>query len=485
MSSNKSLTKNSIFYLIYNVLNVIFPFVTGIYVAHVLLPDNIGQVETARNLAQYFIILSFLGIPTYGLREISKVRNDKEKLSILYSELFCINGISTLIFLSVYILLIFLVPIYRERLVLFLIAGIGIFLNFFNNSWLYEGLEKFSYIAIRNIIFKAASFILLLIFVKSENDYINYAIITVVGTAGNYLINMIGVHRYVTFSFREINLLRHMKSIMYLVVVNLAIEIYSLIDVTMLGFMCNDENVTFYAYGQKIYKVLLHIINTFTVVLVPRIAFYFKENKIDEFNRLLTKTLTIILLIAIPAIIGIWFTADYLLTAVYGADYSASVLVLKILSLILVVSPIGYLLGSRVLLVTGNEKKMIIPVGIGAIVNVILNAILIYYFMETGAALASLISEFVVMAIYLFLGRKFVSLQKEVLFDSLYKILIASALMILFLVMVSFLPLNEFLITLIKIIGAIIIYSISLLLLKEPNIYAVLKKIMKKVQRNG
>ena len=98
----KSLTKNSLFYMLYNILNVIFPFFTGIYVARILLPDNIGIVETARNLAQYFVIFSFLGIPTYGLREISKARKNREELNKIYSELIVINTISTIIFLFLY-----------------------------------------------------------------------------------------------------------------------------------------------------------------------------------------------------------------------------------------------------------------------------------------------------------------------------------------------------------------------------------------------
>ena len=98
----KSISKNSIYYIIYNLLNIIFPLITGIYVSHVLLSSSIGEVEAARNLAQYFVILAFLGIPTYGLREIAKVRNNKEELSKVFSELTIINAVSTTIFLGIY-----------------------------------------------------------------------------------------------------------------------------------------------------------------------------------------------------------------------------------------------------------------------------------------------------------------------------------------------------------------------------------------------
>lgn len=88
MAKEKSLTKNSIYYVLYNTLNILFPFLTGIYVSRVLLPNDIGTIRYAQNTAQYFVILSFLGIPTYGMREISKSRNNRNVVNQIFSELF-------------------------------------------------------------------------------------------------------------------------------------------------------------------------------------------------------------------------------------------------------------------------------------------------------------------------------------------------------------------------------------------------------------
>ena len=406
LKKKKSLSANSFFYLIYTILNVFFPLATGIYVTRVLFPDTIGSVETARNLVQYFSILAFLGIPTYGLREIAKIRKDKSKLNKLVTELFIINTISTTVFTLIYIALIFSVPVYRNNLSLYLITGIAIILNFFNISWLYEGLEEFKFISIRNILFKALAFILLVILVKSESDYLTYALITVIGTSGNFILDIMFAPKKVKFTRHELNLKQHMKPIMFLVVVNLAIEIYSLIDITMLSFMTDSETVAFYSYGAKINKLLLQVVNTFTIVIIPRIAFYYKEGRKEEYNNLLTNTLLIIVIITIPMIVGIWFVSDYMLTALYGDAYIRSSYVLKILCFILLVSPIGYLLGSRVMLTTENENKMFIPVTIGAVANIILNAILISFYDEKGAAIASLVSEFIILVVYLYISHK-------------------------------------------------------------------------------
>ncbi len=479
----KSIAKNSIFYLIYNVLNVLFPFITGIYVARVLLPDVIGQVAYAQNIASYFVILAFLGIPTYGLREIAKVRNSYGKLSKVYSELCVINFISTVFFLSAYTVLVFSVPSFRDNYPLYLITGGAIALNALNNSWLYEGLEEFSFISIRNIVFKLLSFILLIIFVRGTEDYLIYAAVTVIGTAGNYILNVLHAKKFVKFTLRGLNFRQHMKPILMLVAVNLAIEIYTLVDTTMLGIFCRDSNVAFYSYGSKINRILLQIVNTFTMVIVPRISYCYKEKNFEEYNMLLTKTLKVIVLIAVPMIIGIQFVADFAMCAIYGDIYINSAYVLRILSCVLLISPIGYLLGSRVLLVADREKFMIVSVGAGAVANIIGNLILIPIYAEYGAAIASVIGEAIVMIVYIAFGRKFFRLQSFI--PTMLKIAVSGGIATAYLFLCHFLIPIEWVKAVAEIVGAIVVYGMCLIISREPMITGVLGKITGKFKRRS
>lgn len=471
----KSLTKNSIFYLAYEVLNVLFPFLTGMYVARVLLPESIGQVAYAKNIAQYFVIFSFLGLPTYGMREVAKARKDQDELNRLYTELMIINAISTSFFLAAYVILIFYVPGFRENISLFLVVGLSIVLNFLNNSWLYTGLEEFPYISFRNFIFKVLAFVLLVLLVRDQNDYMEYAAITVIGTAGNYIMNMAHAPKFVSLNFHGLNLKRHMRPILLLVVVNLAIEIYTLVDTTMLGIFCNDENVAFYTYGSRINKILLQVVNSFTMVLVPRISSYYKEGRMNEFNSLLTKVFKLIFLLALPMIIGIQFTGNFLVTAIYGDVYIDSAYVLKILSMVLLFSPLGYLLGSRVLLAAGQESKMVFCVGAGAVVNIVCNSLLIPYYQEIGAAIASVIGEVIVMVLYIWHGQKIFKLGKVRI--SIIKIVAASGFMACYLFIIALLGLDGWLKTGIQIFGAIIVYGVILILEREPLVWDVLNKV--------
>ena len=481
MSEKKSLSKSGAYYLVYNVLNMAFPFMTGLYVARTLLPSNIGEVVAAQNLATYFCILAFLGIPTYGLREIAKTRNSREERNKVFSELYVINLISTVFFTIVYFVLIGLVPVYRQNFILYAIVGLSIALNSFNITWLYEGLEEFRFISVRNIVFKSLSFICLVLFVKEQDDYLTYAAITIIGTAGNNIVNMLCFSKFATLSFHNLNLRKHLKSILYLVMVNLAIEIYSLMDITMMNFMCGKENIAFYKYGVAVYKILLQVVNTFTMVLVPRITYYYKQNMTEEFDYLVSKGLRLIILTSVPMIVGIYFTSDFLIQQMYGSQYAGSAIILKMCSILLFISPIGYLLGSRMLLVSGHEDKMVICVGLGALANLIGNALLIPKMQEFGAAIASIISGFIVMFVYVAYGRNYFRLVN--VGKSTIKVIISAFLMGIFLLICSKININGWVKVSVQIVGAIAIYITLLLVGKEDTTKQYANMFLSKIKR--
>ena len=479
MSKPKSIALNSIWYLMYQVFNVLFPFILTLYGARVLLPVGVGRVISAQNIASYFALFAFLGIPTYGRREISKARNDKLALSRIYSELFIINTISTLCFCIVYLGLVFIVPEFRAALPLYLITGGAIALTFFNNSWLFEGVEDFRFISLRNITFKAASLVLLFILVRDESDYLMFALIMVMGTAGNYILNVFFTPRVVKFTLQGLDFRRHLTPIFALVAVNIAIELYSLVDVTMLRFLKGETSAAFYFYAQGINKVLQQVINSFTIVIVPRLALYYKEKKSAEFNSLVSKSLNTIIVLALPMIVGVEVVAGNAIYALYGPEYTTSVPVLRTLIVLLIVSPVGYLLGSRILLVTGHEFKMTLCVWIGAVVNVVCNFVLIPRLGEIGAAAASVISEVCVAVIYIIMGRHFYKLTYKM--SSVVKVVVGSLLMGLAAFGAGLLFDNVILKLIVQVVSGVVVYFVVLLVTKEEMVVEYWGKVRKKL----
>lgn len=478
VNKKPSIAKNGVFYLIFSVLNAIFPFLTSLYVARVLSSEGIGEVSYAINIVTYFSIFAFVGIPTYGLREIAKCRDDKIAVNKLFTELFTINTVTTTISLAAYIGMVFIVPSFHTEthLVLYLFCGILIALNYFNVSWLYEGFEKFSINAVVNVCTKLTSFVLLVLFVKSEEHNLIYAILSVTGLSGYYLVSFFFFPKYVRFDFKGLKFARHMKPILFLVAVNLAIEIYSLVDITMIGAITgNDSLVTYYKYAHQIQKTLLMVVNALTMVIVPRLSKLYKEERFDEYDDLISRIFSMIVMIALPMIIGIIFTSDQLVVYIYGEEYIACANTLKILSANILISPIGYLLGSRVCLTANKEKYMPIAVGVGALVNIGLNFLLIHLMSIEGAAIASVVGEIVVFGVYLAFSHKYFHLRLR--WKNLLKILLGLVIMTGYLLLIYFLIDNLILKICLEIAGAIVIYFVSLLIMKEDALISGFRKV--------
>lgn len=477
--SKKSIIKNTIYYILYNVFNMLFPLVSGIYVARVLSPKSIGEVSYAQNIVTYFVILAFLGIPTYGIREIANARNNKEELNKIFSELFIINFISTMFFFIVYFIFIFNNYTFKSTIKLNSIMGILIFFNIFNIDWLYEGLEEFKFISIRNTVFKTFSILLLVTLVRQEEDYIKYALVIIFGTVGNYISNIIYSKKFIKLTFKGLNFKRHFKSIVHLIMVNLAIEIYTLVDVSMLGFFCSKAIVAFYVYGSRVYRILLQVINAITMVVVPRLSLLHFEKKEEDFNQLLSNCFKILLLIGIPMFIGIQFTGEKLVILIYGEKYIPSVIIIKIMSVLLIFTPIGYLLGSRVLLISKKEKKMVIAVSIGAITNAIGNYILIQKYDELGATISTTISEILVMLVYIYLGKNYFKIfvpKREIL-----KVLLANVLLLCLLYFIEILNIRNNMKLGLEILISIPFYFGILVFLKEQLIYNEISKFKRRI----
>ena len=170
----KSIKLNFVYNVLLNVSTVIFPLITAPYVARVLEPDGVGLFNFAGTYAGYFALVALLGIPTYGVREVSKLREDKRGLAKLVSEMMSIAFITTIVVSTIYLLSLGIVGQLKENFILFLLAGFAVYLAPFKINWYYQGLEEFGFITLRSLIIRVLSIICLFLFVREKNDLIIY-----------------------------------------------------------------------------------------------------------------------------------------------------------------------------------------------------------------------------------------------------------------------------------------------------------------------
>ena len=167
----------------------IFPLITFPYISRILLPAGVGKVNFATSLVSYFSMIAMLGVPTYGIRACAQVRDDREELSRTVHEIFFINLIMGVLVSIVYFAALATVPRLRADYALFAVMSTTILFNVIGMEWLYKGLEQYSYITVRSIVFKVIGLILMFLFVKSEKDYVIYGAITIVAGVGSNFLN--------------------------------------------------------------------------------------------------------------------------------------------------------------------------------------------------------------------------------------------------------------------------------------------------------
>lgn len=393
---NNSVAINGLFFAGYRVLNILFPLISSVYVARVLLPSGTGRVAYAQNVVTYFTLLASLGLPTYGTREIARNLSFEERYNEIFFELVSINTISTTICVIAYYTLCFAIPSLRNDLQLYLVAGLAIVLNYFNIDWLYQGREEYKYIAIRGFLIKALSVVLIFFVVKEQSDYVAYAGIYCLVLGGNNFVNCIGLKRRIHFTNSRLDLKRHLKPILILFATTIAIELYTMLDTTMLGIMCSNQVVGYYSYAMKTTKIIITVLTAATTVLLPRLSSTCHTSK-ERYKSLANNGIEFLFSVSIPISIYMYFNAYDIVVFLYGNHYENAVETLKILTLLIPFVSFSTYLGAQILCSANCEKDMLVAVSIGAITNILMNAVLIPRFYQNGAAIASVVSEFIVM----------------------------------------------------------------------------------------
>lgn len=414
MKERTSLVKNSIYNVIYKLLNVFFPLISSTYVSHVLTATGVGKVTSAQNIAQYFVLIAALGIPNYGTREIARVLDKQDKTNKLFSELFFLNFISTMICSIAYYILIANLQYFSSQISLYAIAGLAIVFNIINVDWYYQGSEEFKFIAIRGCIVKILSLIGLFIFVRSPKDCSVYALIYVLAIAGNYLFNIFNLRkRNVKLVYKKIDIVKHIKPVGILLCTVIAIELYTLLDTTMISYFCEPENVAYYTNSVQIVRILITTVSAIGGVLLPRLSYYRVQGLDSKCGEIVSQIFHIMLFIFLPSGIGLMMTANCIMPVLFGNSFTASVLTLRLASILVYALGFSNLFGTQVLLTFDKEKNLFLCTLVGAVSNIVMNYILIPKFQQNGAVIASIISETLVTVLSLYFARKCIKIKLE------------------------------------------------------------------------
>lgn len=416
MIGNNSIKKNAMLNIIYKLSSMIFPLIVYPYVSRILMAEYLGKVAFFSNVTSYGLLIGSIGISTYGIRAVAKVRDDKQKLSKTVKELFLINTVITCLVLLILIGSLIWVEKFRTNFTLFFISIMQIAIAPLSMEWLYGGLEQYEYITKRAILFKVISLFLIFGFIHSKDDYVKYALIMAISSVGNYVCNFMYSRKFICFHTDEkLEIIKHLKPSLTLFASLLAISVYTSLDSVMLGFINGDNAVGLYYVAVKAKTVILSLINSISAVLLPRLSYYLAQKDKKLYEETIRKSIRIIFMIAIPLTVFFEIEAFDTVLILGGKHYVSAAPCMMILMPILLISGFSNITGNQVLIPYGMDRCYTIAVICGAIVDIIMNMLLMPHYSIYGAAIATLLAEFVQMSVQTFYAKKYLKNKFDII----------------------------------------------------------------------
>lgn len=488
MKNNKSLGLNAILNSLQSLLNLIFPLITFPYISRTLSVDGVGKYNFASSIISYFILLAGLGISVYAVREGAKLRDSREEFSQFASRIFTINIISTIISYVVLFFVLALSTSLQKYSIAILIFSVQIFFTTIGVDWIYTIFEEYGYITARNIIFKIISVVLLFIFVKQRDDYLNYIIISVVASTGSYLLNFFHAKKFCDLRFVfDFNWVNYLIPILTIFGSTVAMKVYQASDVTMIGLLVDEYTVGIYSTATKIYVIVSGMLLAVSAVTIPRLAMLMGKNRMVEYRSLLKKLINLILLIILPGITGLFMISNDIILIIAGEKYIQATVALQISCFAMLGSAMSGIFNQCALMPAKRERKTLVSSSTSALLNIGLNFILIPIFAEKGAAFTTVLAEFTMMTMNFYFSRDitgFVFKDKQT-WKNIISIVVGCVGIALICNLSSMTFSNIFVRLTASIVGSAFVYGVILLVLRNKIALDAFNKFLVKRVRNN
>lgn len=477
----KSVKKNYIFNAMYQLLLLVVPFITTPYLSRVLGANGIGIYSYANSMVSYFILFACLGTGTYGQRAISYVQDDVEKRSKAFWETFCFRLIMSLITLVFYGIYIFTI---KENRLIFIILSLNIMNIIFEISWFFQGMEDFQKTVLRSAFVKILNIIFIFAFIKSSDDLVLYVLGTMVLTVLGSMSLWTYLPKYV-IKVKDIKPFRDFKTILKLFLPTIAIQVYTLVDKSMIGWFSEGSNYFengYYEQAEKVIKICLTVVTSLGTVMIPRIGRVFKEGNTKKVQEYMYKSYRFILLLAIPICLGLISISSIFVPIFFGPGYEKVETLLIVLSFLVIVIGLSNANGYQYFVPTGQENILTLTVVIGAISNFIMNLILIPRYYSVGASISSVVAESLVTLVgFIYIRKEKIFSLRKIVKESLKYFISGITMFVILLFIKQYLSVSVISLGILIVAGGII-YFAMLLILKDEFVLKLINDFIEMIK---
>ena len=403
MKSNLKL--NILYNIFYQILILIVPLVTAPYVSRVLGSSGMGIYGYTYSVSMYFVLFSMLGVLNYGNREISQVRENKEQASKTFWGIYSVQlfmGIAMTIFYLIYVLL-----LSKDNQLVAALQVFYILSGVLDISWFYFGIERFRLTTTVSAINKLITTALVFLFVQSREDVYIYTLIIAIGYLSNNIIYWFMLRKYISFrpvSYQESK--KHIRPLLVLFMPVIAVSVYKYMSKVMLGLMVNINEVAIFEAAEKFINLPVGVIAAIGTVMLSRITNMMAHAEKDNIRYYNYVSMLVVMFLSIGMSFGLGGIGQVFIPFFYGSDFVQSTNVLLVLLPSIMFVSWANVVRTQYLLPSKKDKFYCLSVSLGAVVNLIINLLLIPQYGAVGAAVATTITEFSVCLLQSYFSRK-------------------------------------------------------------------------------
>lgn len=393
-----SIAVNYIYNMIYQVSLVILPLITSPYLSRVIGSEGLGNYSYSYSVAYYFFLFGMLGISNYGNRSIAFIREDKKQLDYVFSRIFYFQIISSGV--SVICYLIYCLFFCKANNILAYVQILFVITAVFNIDWFFFGIEEFKITVIRKTLIKIFTSLCIFLFITSPDQLVVYTIILAGAELIGVLYLWLYLPRYVHFirvPIREV--FKDVKHIFVLFIPIVATSIYRYMDKIMIGQLWNMSGVGQYDYAEKIIMVCLGCMTALGTVMLPKMSNLIAKHMLSEVHKYLLNSMQFAILLASAISFGLASVGYRLAVLYYGSSYKECGEILVILSVTVIPIAWANVLRTQYLIPSAKDKGYVISVTIGAVINFLINLLLIPIWGLKGAVIGTISAEYIVAII--------------------------------------------------------------------------------------
>lgn len=468
------ITKNYIYNLVFQLLVLILPLLLSPYLVRVLGADQLGVYSFVTSTANIIVTVGLLGTYNYGCRQIAYTRDLTEGSSATYSQILTIRFLLGIVLTVIYGIVCWAESEYSLYFLLYYSWVLSMIID---PSWFFVGQEDMKATAIKNLAVRLITVALIFLFVKREDDLITYVAIMGFSALICNILLFLQIKKYQISYHVSLQRVRyHLKGSLSLFWPQVATLMYLQADKIMLKYLTTDiSQVSFYDYGEKIVTIPLTLITTLSTVMMPRIANEYANNNTTGMRELLIKAGKFSMMLAMPMMFGMAICANKLIPWYLGMAYTPSIMVIILVSPIIVTNSLSGISGNQYFVATNQTNLMLKAYISAAVLNILINAVLIPRYGCNGAAIATVIAAVASVVIQYYYMHKQLNIGVFIGFSLKY--LLYALIMGMGVLLVGIKLTANPMASAIQVFVGVTIYSVILLITKDENLMLLLRKI--------